>query len=207
MSKTICFLLLLFGLCASSPAQEGTILNTVSPKLRQFLTKNPAAFRILTNTLAEAFARRTVQVYYFYSDDESIARAYHYYPDESVVGIVIRENQQPLDEFLCLVFESLNSTGQKSFLELRAKAGSGEISKTAFPREVRRVEFNAIRRTRDLLAGLKLRKGETLKSYFYKRLRDCPDDFEAFLLYNKKVSPQRDATQHYEMMYDLLQKH
>ena len=208
MRNKVFVLLLLLGLSPSSQAEEGRILNTLSPKLRQFLSENPKAYQSLTNSLSEAFAKRTLQLYYFYSDDESIARASHYYPNEAAVGIFIRENQQALDEFICLVFEAINSISEKGFLELFAKAESGEISKDNFTREIAKLEFKAAKRTRDLLMGIRPSGSEAFRSYYYKRFKDCPDDFEDFLLYSKKVSsPHRDSTKEWEMKYDLLRKH
>src|SRR5438876_5736803 len=154
MGKHVVFssvLLLSVGLCGATRAQEVKILNKVSPKLRQFLIEHPTALRPLTNVLSVAFAERTLQLYYFYSDDESVARASHDYPDESVVAIFIRENQQPLDEFISLIFEAQNSTSEKQFLKLFAKAKSGAISKNDFARDIVRLEFDATKRTRDLL--------------------------------------------------------
>jgi len=183
------------------------ILNKVSPKLRQFLIEHPTALRPLTNVLSVAFAERTLQLYYFYSDDESVARASHDYPDESVVAIFIRENQQPLDEFISLIFEAQNSTSEKQFLKLFAKAKSGAISKNDFARDIVRLEFDATKRTRDLLEGIKLGRGEIKKSHYYKLCKDVPNDFEEFLLYSKRVSaPQRDIIKHYEAIYDSLRK-
>lgn len=205
MRKSISLLCFMLGLCAASSAQQGDLLNMVSPKLREFLTENPKAFKVLTNTLSEAFSNRTVQVYYFYSDDDSVPRASHYYPDESVVGILIRENQQPLDEFICLLFESINSTSERRFQKVFEKVKSGEISKSDFVKEMNQTEFAAIKRTRDALKGITVSKNEAGKSYYYKRFIECPDGFDDFAAYSKKVaSPHRDTTKEWEAKYDLL---
>src|SRR6185295_18820026 len=110
--------------------------STVSPKLRQFLTDHPAAALTLSNTLAEAFTVRTYRIYYFYSDDESIPRAAHTYAGPSTVWITVRENQQPADEFVGILFEALNSEGGQRFGELADLARAGRITKTNFVREV-----------------------------------------------------------------------
>ncbi|HTA94662.1 MAG TPA: hypothetical protein VK769_00915 [Verrucomicrobiae bacterium] len=209
MQKKIIILFLPLLLCVSSWAQQTNILSSnysVSPKLRQFITDHSTASKLLTNALSEAFSNRTVQLYYFYTDDESTARAFHYYPDESVVGIVIRENQQPPDEFICLLFEVLNSEGEKRFQEIYQKAKDGTLSKGDFVNAVSKVEFEAIKRTRDLIHDLNLNKKEISESYYYNRLIQCPDKFEDFLSYKKKVSPQRDQVKEYEMDYDSLRK-
>jgi hypothetical protein len=207
MRKLISLLYSIVGLCASAVAQQGHVLNMASPKLREFLAENSKALQLLTNTLSEAFSNRTIQVYYFYSDDDSIARASHYYPDESVVGVLIRENQLPFDEFTCLLFEAINSTSEKHFQELFAKAQSGEISKSDFVKEMRQTEFIAIKRTRDALKKIGVAKNVAAKSYFYKRFAESPDSFDDFVVYRQKVaSPHRDTTQELEAKYDLLRK-
>ena len=45
---------------------------------------------------------------------------------------------------------------------------------------------------------------EKAKSYFYPKSLGCPDDFEAFLSYQKKTSPHRDLTKQYQEEYDQL---
>jgi len=200
-----CFVLwMAIGCCLGSAAQQASILNSVSPKLRQFLSETPRAFASLTNCMAEAFSNRTVQLYYFYSDDEKRARASHYYPYESVVGILIRENQEPVDEFICLVFEAINSTGQERFIGVFTKAQSGQVSKEEFTREMEKIEFVAIKRAREVLRAIKLSSKQVDKSYYYKRLIDCPDDFDDFIAYSKKVSPHRDTTAEWAAKYDML---
>jgi hypothetical protein len=209
MQKKIIILLLTLLLCVSSWAQQTNILNSnysVSPKLRQFITDHSAASKLLTDTLSESFSNRTVQLYYFYSDDESIPRAFHYYPDESVVGIVIRENQQPSDEFISLLFEVLNSENEKRFQEITQKAESGALSKANYATEILKTEFEVVKRTRELIRGLNLNKKEISESYLYNRYIECPNKFEDFLSYKKKVSPQRDQIKEYEMQYDSLPK-
>ncbi len=194
-------------MCIPSYAEESKLLSMVSPKLRQFLTTHPGTLAVFTNTLSEAFSRRAVQVYYFYSDNDSEPRTYHYYPSESVVGICVRENQQPLDEFLCLVFESLNSESEKAFRDLYRRAESGGITRTGFAQEMLKVEFNAAKRMRDLVRRLKLNEKEVSESYYYTRFSGCPDGFDDFLSYIAKVSPARDAIKGYEGRYDSLRKH
>jgi hypothetical protein len=204
--KPIIFLFLLF-LYTSSWGQERNILDMVSPKLQQFLIGHSAASELLTNVLSEAFSNRTVQLYYFYSNDKSNPRASHYYPDESVVGITIRENQQPSDEFICLIFEAMNSESERSFQELVHKAESGDISRADFARKMLKVEFKAVKRMRGLISNVKLSDKEIADSYYYNRFVECPNKFEDFLTYAKRISPsERDPVKEFEAKYDLLQK-
>jgi hypothetical protein len=204
MRKNIFIFLFLMCLCISLRAQQGVSVTSMSPKLRKFLSENPKAFQLLTNTFFKVFTNRTVQLSYFYSEDESVARACHKYPAEAVVSILIRENQQPMDEYIGLLFEAINSTGEKRFKEILEKAQAGTISKKDFAKEIIKIEFSAVKHTRDLLKGLKLNESESAKSYFYKRFSGCPDNYEDFEAYSKKVSPERDAIENYEAQYDWL---
>jgi hypothetical protein len=194
-------------ICDASWGQEIKIPNSVSPKLREFLAQHPTASETLSNVLTEAFTNRTLRLYYFYSEDESVPRASHDYPDNSVVAIFIRENQQPLDEFVSLLFEALNSTSENEFCRLFAQAKSAAVPKSEFTRDVCTLEFDAVRRTRNLLIDIKLSKGERNKSHYYKLFMGVPNNFADFLLYTKNVSsPQRDLVKEWGAKYDLLQK-
>ncbi|HXI68995.1 MAG TPA: hypothetical protein VNN22_01420 [Verrucomicrobiae bacterium] len=214
MQKKINILFLPLLLCLSSWAQQTNLLNSsysVSPKLSQFIIDHPQASKLLTNILSEAFSNRTVQLYYYYSDDKSIPSAFHYYPSESVVGITIRENQLPSDEFISLVFEVLNSESEKHFQDLYQKAQLGSISRTNFAQEIMKVEFKAAKRTRDLIGSLKLSDKEMAESKQCRRFIECPNEFEDFLSYTEKVNQitnalRRDPIKEYEMQYDSLRK-
>lgn len=195
-------LTILFGLPAVT---WGNILDMTSPKLQQFVESNRQALHALTNCFADAFSNRDIQIYYFYTKDNAVPRASHY-PDEAGVSIMIRENQEPFDEFICLYFEAVNSKSEKNFLELYAQAESGAISKTNFVREMRRVEFTATKTTRDLIKGIKFNEDLISRSYFYKRFNDCPSEFDKFLEYQIKISPHRSVVKELEEKYDSLRK-
>jgi hypothetical protein len=105
-------------LCASSWAQQTNIVSAASPKLKKFISNHPEAAKIFTNAISSAFSNKTVQLYYFYSDDESEARAYHYYPNTvgmPEVIVCVRENQSSLDEFITILFETLNTKQEAGF--------------------------------------------------------------------------------------------
>src|SRR5205809_7066972 len=101
--------LLLALLPSAFGASAARFTGMLSPKLRQFLQAHPPALAELTNSFDAAFTNRTIQIYYFYETDESMARAYHYYPKDLSVVIVLRENQEPSDELITLLFELINS--------------------------------------------------------------------------------------------------
>jgi len=191
----------------SACSQETNKFDMFSPKLRRFLSDHPPASQSLKRILVESFAARTVQLYYFYTEDDSLAKAFHYYPETNAVVIAIRENQQPLDEFICIAFEALNSENEAEFQALCHRAQLGTISKGDFSRDILKVEFKAEKRLRVLVDNLKLRKSETSKSYHFKGLIECPDTFEDYLFYTKKSLFPRDPIKEYETQYDTFRNH
>ena len=193
--------------CLSVCAQEGNFPYKFSPKLQQFLVLHPDAKQILTTLISQTFSNKIVQLYYFYTDDESTPKAAHYYPREGVVGIVVRENQQPLDEFTCLTFEVINAQGEKRFREIYQMAESGQISKSDFAEEIMKEEFKAVKKARNFLKQLKPSEKEKSKTTLYMHFLHSPDKFEEFLVYSKKVlSPERDPIEEYKKQYDLLRR-
>jgi hypothetical protein len=194
----------LFGF--SSFAQESGIVSMVSPKLRQFLKIHPDALQVLTNTVSEAFTRKSLQLYYFYTTNDFVDRSYHYYPSDSVVGVCIRENQEPLDEFISLVFETLNSENEDQFQTIIRKAESGDVSRNDFAQEIIKIEFIAEKQVIKTIEHLKLTEKEKSDSHFYKEEVACPDEFKDYISYIRQLSPGRDPVKAYEAQYDLLRK-
>ena len=198
----IVFLSLLVS--ASARGQMSEWLKPFSPGLRKFLTDHPEDFLTLTNIVLEAFSNRTARFFYFYNQDESVPRAEHFYPNEHEVWIHIQFDQQPVDEFFCVIFESLNSEGEKRFQELMKQAVAGSISRTNFALEITRQEFVAAKRTRDLLHKLEFTKKEISSSHYYKSFSGCPDSFDDYLAYLKRLNST--AIKEYETQYDLIRK-
>jgi hypothetical protein len=208
MRKRIAILFLVLS-CSVCWAQGRNFFDSVSPKLNKFLIDNPAACKVLTNALVNAFATNSLTLYYFYSDDESQARAYHYYPNtagSASVYIFVRENQTALDEFIALFFETLNTKGQDRFVKLFEKAKAGTISKSEFAKEILKVEFEAMKKAQAVFTSLKFSKKETNKSDLYRVVVECPTEYEEFELHCTKDSPHRDPIKEYESKYDLLRK-
>jgi len=168
----------------------------MSPQLSRFLAAHPGASNSLFDALSEAFSNRTVQLYYFYTVDESVPRAVHYYLNESSVVIGIREDQEPSDQCFLLIYEILNSEGEKRFNQLMEEAHSGKISRTDFAKEMTRQEFQAAKRIKKLLPDFKLSKTEVAKSNYYQAAVECPETFDAFLNY------QMRTVKYYEREYD-----
>jgi len=184
---------------------QGNILDMASSQLRKFLADHPGAASSLSNAVSEAFAGRTVQLAYFHTDDELVPRASHEFPTESSVNILIRENQQPCDEFIGLIYEVLNAEGDQRFAELEKQAIAGTITRTNFVRGIMRQEFPAVIRVQRLLKSFKLSEPETATSYFYSKIIYCPDNFEAYVTY-RPPGVTRNQFKEYEQLYDSLQK-
>lgn len=185
------------------------MLNTVSPELKKLLIDNPSAPKLLTNLLAEAFPNRTVRLYYFYSNNESEPRAFHYFPNAIGVAdvvICVQENQSPLDQFICLLFEILNSTGESRFATLLNEAKAGNISRTEFAKGMVIIEFDATKKTREMLLKLRFNGKAAAESHYYGRFIECPTDFDAFIVYQKKARSRRNPIEEYEVKYDSLRK-
>jgi hypothetical protein len=192
--------------CYSSRAKDTTIQERCSPTFRQFLSAHPAALQSLTNAMLEAFGQRTRSLFYFYSDDETMPRSYHDFPNESKVSIYVRENQEPVDEFICLIFDAQNAANDKRYSDLFDKARTGAISKNDFAREMSQLELDAIKQTRDILNKIAIGASEGRKSDYCKLFEDTPDDLDKFLVYNKKLTPSRNIFKELEAKYDFLRK-
>src|SRR5215831_10905831 len=191
MLKPIILALLCTLACPASKAERSWIEGRFSPKLTKLLNDYPAALKVLTNSFAETFTNRSVGVFYYYSHDDSEPRASHFYPATygcPDVCICVEENQHPLDEFITLLYETLNARGEPKFKKLAEDAGAGTVSKDEFVRGLLKIEFEATSRTRELLLSLSFKKKDIRGSYYHKLSMGCPQDFEGFLTYTKKLS-------------------
>jgi len=185
-------------------AQENIALTHISPKLKTFLTDHPAASKALSSELFLAFGSRLLTIYYFYTDDKSSPSAEHYYPKATSVVITVKENQQPSDECICLLFEMINSEGEPRFQQLSAMARAGTISRETYATEILRQEFVALKKMRSLIPTFQMNSNEIKESDYYGTIMSCPDDFTQFLIYRLKVNPNRDSLLEYEHWYDSL---
>jgi hypothetical protein len=178
------------------------MLNAFSPKLTGLLAEHPAAKKALSNAFSIAFARKNVWLYYFYTNDETEARAFHFYRGENLVNIAVRENQHPWDEYVSILFETVNSMNEKSFSKLSRDAESGKIPRSDFPLKALEIEHRAVKQTRDLIKALGLSEADVAGSEIYHSFLESPDSFDAFLAYIKKVSTVRNPIVEYQKQYD-----
>jgi hypothetical protein len=201
--------LLAFMLLSIPSWAQQTNFFTPSPKLKALLASNPPARTALSNACASAFSGKTVGLYYFYDDTDATRKTYHFYPNtigEAAVVICIRENQEPWDELIGLLFELLNSKSENHYWDLFEKARAGTIARDEFAMAMLRFEFEGAKATRDLVRDFHLTKKESQKSHEYGLFLNCPNDFEGFLAYTQKVSAGHDPIKEYEAQYDALRK-
>jgi len=210
MRKQVFAFVLFMLACPLLRAADTNFLTSVSPNLKKFLIDHRAAMKVLTNALAEAFSNRTVRLYYYYSYDPDERRAGHFYPNTAGmpdVAICVAQDSYPVDEFIGVLYETLNSKGQKRFQELTEKARKETISRAEFAKGIDRVEFDALISTRDLLLHLGLSKKEIKRSHYYHYFADMPTDFDSYLSYRRSLFPaNHDPMEIYESQYDLLRK-
>ena len=186
-------------LCAPAYSQQG-----LSPKLSQFLLDHPGAYKVLTDVLQEANSKRPVHIYYFYVNAQAHQPTMHRLLEgESILGVFVVENQSPLSECVDILFELLNSKGERRFKELRQKAASGRISKQEYVREFLKEEFRAVIATKKMLPDLWLSEKEASESPQYKWFKEVPTEFEEFLVYRSKGELSQDNTD-YEKQYDAI---
>src|SRR5579859_861371 len=186
--KFLLTLLLISASYAATAASATDLRSMCSPKLRKLLDEHESAAQTLSNAVAEAFSNRSLQLYYMYSTNEAVPPASHYYPDPGTVGILLVENQEPIDEFITLLYEIINSKGEKRFKELCDQAMTDDIPRTNFAYEVLRMEFQAAKETREVVRRAKFNKSEISKSHQFTKLALCPDDYAEFLSYTEKLA-------------------
>jgi len=177
-------LISLVTVCSSWAALGHTNrLQSFSPKLRQFLAGHAAADQILLGAVL-SLSNRTVQVTslvvtYFYTDDENTPRSSSYSAGPNV-SISIRENQEPCDEYLSLLFHVFKAQRGDRFKVLTDQAKSGDLSKDDFVKEALREQFHCIVKLRGLFDELQLTTKEKESSYCYREFGKYPKDFEEF---------------------------
>jgi hypothetical protein len=180
--------------------------NSFSPKLTEFLLSHPKTSLALSNVFAAASSEHTVEIYYFYrTDDSGPSARHHYLGDSSTVGIFVRANQPTPDECISILFEVLNSKGEKRFKELWALAKAGGISKADFARETLRQEFQAALAACNIIRTFDLKPQEIAESRSYSVFLNTPDDFDGFLARSQKISQGGDQKA-YEELYDKIRK-
>lgn len=209
MLRKIAAALAYASILCSARAEENWLFSQLSPDLQKFMAAHPAALTILSNSFSESFSNRPVGLFYFYSTNETVARAAHFYPGAAGVRevfICVQENQHPIDQFITLLFEIVNARNERQFKSLMDDAYNDSVSKEVFVSTIGRLEFAATLDTRALLIPLRFSKKEIKQSDYYKRFLNCPTNYEAFLAYQKDTRSKRDPDKFYEAEYDQLRK-
>lgn len=196
---------ILFTALSLISAQASSLEEQMSTALKALLATNAPSRKALDKVISELPTGTELRLTYFRSASESEPLSTHgYFPSGIIVSL--RADQQPWDEFICLYFEIANSLSRKRFEALVDEAKSGAIARDKFPIEGLRIEFAAVKRTRDVIKSLSISTDEQLASYSYTRLSGCPDNFDDFLAYRQRVSPKRDPIGFYKELYDKLQR-
>jgi hypothetical protein len=205
--KLILSLLLFTTSFPATAASGDNFTSMCSPKLRKFVEDHQEMGQVISNAIRDAFSQRSLQVYYFYSDNETVPPASHYYPDQSTVAVLLLESQDPIDECITLLYEVVNSKGENRFQELCDAAKNNTISRTNFAYEVLNMEFQAAKETQKLLRKVKFSKSEISKSTEYSRFALCPDSYAEFLAYTEKISlPKRNPIAEMELQFDAIKR-
>ncbi len=84
-----------------------------------------------------------------------------------MLGIFTRENQQTCDEYICFLFEGLNSKGEQRFQKLLQLCRSDAITRENFAKEFLRQEFEAVKETKKVLANIDFTPKEKTESHSY----------------------------------------
>lgn len=175
----------------------------LSPKLTRFLSQEPAAGAAFSNVIATSLQGQTIQLYYFYSTNEMHPRAYHSYPAPNALIICVRENQEAMDEFLCLSYEAINSTNRRSYQELIDRATYGQIARLEFVKGMMLLEHSATRSMQNFLKQSGFNTNSTVASYYLLRFWNSPETFEAAVAYQRTNSP-RNLAEEYGQDFDRL---
>jgi hypothetical protein len=190
---------LLSGTALASPLDD-----EMSPPLRSLLASHPVLRKPLDQVISEMPPGSTLHLRYGEPWTASKPSCSHYYHGDGVV--VSMCTQMPAyDEYLGLYFEIANSLQRPRFEELFRRAQAGTISRDEFPIEVMKGEFIAMKRTTALVRRLPALK-EQRTSRLQPLVGHCPDDFDRFLAYGKRVAPERHPVQDYQEAYDELRR-
>jgi hypothetical protein len=195
------------SILCSARAEENWLFNQLSPDLQKLMVAHPEALTVLSNAFSESFTNRSVGIFYFYSTNETVARAAHFYPGAAGVRevfICVQENQHPIDQFITLLFEIVNARNERQYKNLADDAYNGSVSKEVFVATIGRLEFAQTLDTRALLTPLRFSKKEIKRSGYYERFLNCPTNYNEFLVYEKKSRSKRDPDKFYEAEYDEL---
>jgi len=192
---------------ANNSGEPTALVQMLSPKVRELIEQHIEVKQLLTDISLEATTNRSLVVYSFYSDDPAAAMAYHFSPDAKTIVIAVSENLQPVDQLIQLVFEMINSERDDKIQAICEQATLGRLGRQDFAVAVVKEEFAAYPKLLAFLSRLRLSKQEMEECVSYEQFVDAPQDFEAFVSYEKTGSLKgRDIFKEYEAKYDALFK-
>lgn len=201
-------LLLLFLVATNLKADNAAFFDQLSTKLRSFLATNVAASNALNEVVTTQQAVGTATVWYFYTTDKTRPTAAHYPLGATSVSIVINADQTPMDEYVDLLFELINVRHADQFREVLAKAADSKIPKSEFPREILKIEFEAMQKTKELVRKLKFSPKDVEASDELKHLFKSADTFDAFYaeLKMRAKDGKHDPIKDYETQFEAYEK-
>ena len=118
------------------------------------------------------------------------------------MNIAVRENQHPLDEYISILFEILNSANEESFSKLARDAERGKVARSEFPLKALAIEHRTVSQTRDLIRTVPLEEADIVDSQLYYSFLKSPDGFDEFVAYVQSNQGRRNALQEYSNQYD-----
>jgi tetratricopeptide (TPR) repeat protein len=177
-------------------------LKTLSPELQQFLRENDSASKYLAGILEVQLRVRAFTVIYTTNYFGSTACHVNKRPD--LAEIWLSKGEEPLDEYLSLVYELLNSSHEEKFRNVREQASAKKISRRDFIREFIKIEQEAHLKLKADLRKLALSDKDIASSRQYELQLKMPDTFEEFYLGCKNVSDDWSPARDYSQMYDSL---
>mgnify|MGYP001132710264 CR=1 FL=1 len=107
-----------------------------------------------------------------------------------------------------VAFECINAKVKDQFVENFIRAANGTIQKKQFVLTILQHEFETVQQIKSLILEYDFPATDTdiEQSYFYSRFINAPEEFDEFIKYVDRVSPQRKLFKRYERIFDKLSK-
>jgi hypothetical protein len=107
-----------------------TLIKVLSPKVREFISRHGEVNQILVDVfMDQPPPNHDMRLYYFYTEDVAAAPAYYYWMGSNHVVIAVSESQKPVDEFIEIIFEMINSERDQKWQQLSQEAAHGRIGR------------------------------------------------------------------------------
>lgn len=207
MANRVVLTAIFFWAMMANPAKATTaeFVNALSPQLRQFLRDHVAASNYLTGILDVQTSVRSLGIEY--TNDLRGTTACHVSPKPDLSVIWICKDQQPIDEYLDVVFELFNSSHEEKFRKVEDEARAKRISRRNFVKQIVKIEYESHAKLKSDLPLLKFSAKDIAASSNYEYgFVNGPGNFEDFFSWVKNGSgpDELPKTWDYGVMYDSL---